>query len=334
MVFQVVLVLAFGCLAALLLLVLFEPGLSYRVVDARWRHDDPDFMRLLGVLVDAEVQRAETSTVLTNGAAFYESELAAIGEGRRSVHIEAFIFHPSPMGDRFLAALAACAQRGVKVRVVVDAVGSFPTPDSYFDPLRKAGGQVAWYQPIRWFTLKRFNNRSHRELIVVDGEIGFIGGAGIARHWSEPANGRPPWRDTMVRVTGSVVNGLQAAFLENWLEATGEIPTGADVCPPARGAEPGVPALVITGTPSPARASRARVLFQLLLATARETIEINSPYFLPDRSAKRELIAAAQRNVRVRIVVPGSHNNHPIARLASRRRYGALLAAGVEIHAS
>jgi len=331
MVFQFVLLTAFGCLLALVLLVLFEPGLPYRVVNAPLRHDDPGFVRLLGVLVDAEVQGAETATVLTNGAAFYAGELAAIGRSRRSVHIEAFIFHPSPIADRFLTALVECAKRGVAVRVVVDAIGSFPTPDSYFDALRNAGGRMAWYQPIRWFTLKRLNNRSHRELIVVDGETGFIGGAGISRHWSEPASGEPPWRDTMVRVTGSIVNGLQSAFLENWLEATGEILAGEDICRLDRGPATGVPALVVTGTPSPARASRARVLFQLLLATARETIEINSPYFLPDRSARRELIAAAQRHVRVRVIVPGKHNNHPIARLASRRRYGALLEGGVEI---
>jgi cardiolipin synthase len=331
MFFQVVLLVAFGCLLGLLLLVLFEPGLPYRVVDARLRHDDPDFLQLLGVLVDAAVQRASTATVLTNGAEFYEGELAAIGEAHRSVHVEAFIFHPSPVADRFLAVLEACARRGVAVRVVVDAIGSFPTPNAYFDRLREAGGHVAWYQPIRWFTLKRFNNRSHRELIVVDGAIGFIGGAGIARHWSEPAGGQPPWRDTMVRVTGSVVNGLQSAFLENWLEATGEILAGNDICCAEPAPLAGVPALVVTGTPSPARASRARVLFQILLATARETIEINSPYFLPDRSARRELVAAAKRNVRVRIIVPGRYNNHPSTRLASRRRYGALLEAGVEI---
>jgi cardiolipin synthase len=88
---------------------------------------------------------------------------------------------------------------------------------------------------------------------------------------------------------------------------------------------------VITGTPSPARASRARLLFQLALAAASRSIDINSPYFLPDRSARRELIAAAARNVRVRVIVPGKHNNHPLARLASRRHYGAMLGGSVEI---
>jgi len=331
MLFQLVLLFAFASSIALLLLVLFEPGLPYHVVDGEDGREAQDFPRLVGVLVGSEVQHTDTVEVLTNGDAFYAAELAAIQASRLSVHIEAFILHPSRISDRFLAALIACANRGVRVRVVVDAIGSFPTPNSYFDGLRAVGGRVAWYQPIRWYTLKRFNNRSHRDLIVVDGEVGFIGGAGIAAHWSEPAGGNPPWRDTMVRVTGSVVAGLQSAFLENWLEATGEILVGRDSFPPEQPLSRGAPAVVVAGTPSPARASRARLLFQLLLATASKSIEITSPYFLPDRSARRELIAAATRNVCVRLLVPGNHNNHPIARLASRRQYGELLRGGIEI---
>jgi cardiolipin synthase len=136
------------------------------------------------------VQHTDTVEVLTNGDAFYAAELAAIQASRLSVHIEAFILHPSRISDRFLAALIACANRGVRVRVVVDAIGSFPTPNSYFEGLRAAGGRVAWYQPIRWYTLKRFNNRSHRDLIVVDGKGDSWGGGHCGPHWSEPA-GQP-----------------------------------------------------------------------------------------------------------------------------------------------
>ena len=331
MLFQIILLIALACLLVLLLLVLFEPGLPYRVIDSDDTRDAKHFVHLVGRLVDSEVHHTDSAEVLKNGEAFYEAELAAIRASRTSVHIEAFIFHPSRIGDRFVAALTDCAKRGVNVRVVVDAIGSFPTPDAYFDGLRRAGGRVAWYQPIRWYTLKRFNNRSHRELIIVDGAVGFIGGAGISAHWSDCTSGDPPWRDTMVQVTGSVVAGLQTAFLENWLEVTGEILVGKDSFPLDDDPDGGAPAVVVIGTPSPARASRARVLFQLLLATASERIDINSPYFLPDRSARRELISAAGRNVRIRVVVPGKRNNHPVTRLASRRQYGELLRGGVEI---
>ncbi len=315
-----------------ILLVLFEPGLPYSVVGGSLPSDPGRALDLVGVLVDSNVHASHSIEVLTNGDSFYAAELEAISKARASVHIEAFIFHRSSIADRFLAALIDCARRGVHVRVVVDAIGSFPTPNSYFGELRRAGGQVAWYQPIRWYTLKRFNNRSHRELVIVDGIVGFIGGAGISAHWSEPDDGHPPWRDTMVRVDGPVVAGLQTAFLENWLEATGEILTGSDSFPELEPPAAGAPGLVVVSAPSPARASRARVLFQVLLASAREAVDINSPYFLPDRSVRRELVAAAARGVRVRVVVPGVHNNHPWARRASRRTYGELLSAGIEVY--
>ena len=332
MLFQVVLLISFACLAALLLLVLFEPGLPYRVVDFDNGVNAQNLPGLLAVLTDSDVHQADTIEILSNGDAFYTAELAAIQASRISVHIEAFIIRPSSITDRFLNILIDCANRGVIVRIIIDAIGSLTTPDSYFKALREAGATVAWYQPIRWYTLKRFNNRSHRDLIVVDGQVAFIGGAGIAEYWSDPPGNDLPWRDIMVQVTGSVVAGLQSVFLENWLEATGELLAGVNSLLHQRASQYGVSAVVVTGTPSPARASRARVLFQLALATASVSIEIHSPYFLPDRSARRELIAAAARGVHVRIIVPGKYNDHTIVRLASRRQYGELLRGGVEIY--
>jgi cardiolipin synthase len=317
-------------LAALLFLVLFEPGLSYRIATPVPHSTSAELIDLLGAITDSPVRGAEAIEVLTNGSTFYDAELAAIRAARDSVHMDVFIFHPSSIGDRFLEALIERARAGVTVRIVVDAIGSFPTPDRYFAGLRAVGGQVSWYQPIRWYTLKRFNNRTHREIIVIDGTVGFVGGAGIASHWLGPSAGRP-WRDTMLRVRGGLVAGLQAAFIENWLESSGEILANERLFPTPAAPAGSALGLVAIGTPSPARSSRARMLFQVLLAAAQKTIDINSPYFLPDASAEHEMIAAVARGVRVRVVVPGAANNHPIARRASRRRYGTLLAAGVEI---
>lgn len=256
----------------LLLLVLFEPGLAYRVeAPVAWSSSGA-FLHVLAAVTGSAVQHARTVEVLTDGEAFYEAELAAIRAAMKSVHIEAFIFHPGEIGDRFLAALVERAQAGVIVRVLVDAIGSFPTPDRYFAPLRAAGGIVAWYQPIRWYTLKRFNNRTHREIIVVDAETGFVGGAGIASHWFAGRRRERPSRDTMLRVTGGIVCGLQTAFVENWLEATGVILMDPHLFAATHPAE-GVTAFVAIGTPSPARSSPARVLFQAMLAAARETID-------------------------------------------------------------
>ena len=335
-IFHVVALGAVALLGALLLLVLFEPGLSYEIRAELPPCGTHESLGLIAALVDVPVMGRSRVEVLTDGTEFYEAELHAIRSARRSVHLEAYIFHPSRIADRFLDTLAERARAGVKVRVILDAIGSMETADRYFSPLREAGGKVEWYQPVRWHTLKRFNNRTHRELIVVDGEVGFVGGAGIAAWWTDDNDRGPPWRDTMARVTGPLAAALQSSFVENWLESTGEILAERGDFPYCR-AEDSEPAvgdtrgLVVTSAPSAGKATRARILFQLLLASARESVMINSPYFLPDRSVIRELERAVRRGASVNVIVPGRRNNHPIARRASRRRYGDLLRAGVRL---
>ena len=325
-------------LAALAMQVLFEPGLRYEVVGDLPDGGTHQFRSLVSALVDEPLMDAAGVEVLTNGASFYDSELRAIQDARQSIHIEAYIFHPSEVADRFIRALEEKSRDGVKVRLVIDAIGSAMTPQEYFRKLRMAGGEVMWYQPVRWRTLKRFNNRTHREVMVIDGEVGFIGGAGVAAWWVSGDGNGPAWRDTMVRVCGPLAVALQTSFVENWLESSGEILAIVKDFPSCLTAPeqprnlPNDWGLVVNSSPSAGKATRARMLFQLLIASARVSIKINSPYFLPDRSMQRELAAAVRRGVAVDVIVPGKLNNHPIARRASRRRYGALLAAGVRLH--
>lgn len=337
-VFSVLALFSITVLAALTLAVLFEPGLRYQIVGDLPRCETYEFRSLIGALVDEPLMDGAGVEVLTNGKNFYESELRAIQAARQSIHIEAYIFHPSAVADRFIQALEQKALAGVAVRLVIDAIGSMMTSEAYFAQLRKAGGQVMWYQPIRLRTLKRFNNRTHRELMVIDGEVGFIGGAGVAAWWDIGDAKGPAWRDTMVCVTGPLAVALQTSFVENWLESAGEvlaITQDFPSCLARTEPQPSVPleyGLVVNSSPTAGKATRARMLFQLLIASARQSIRINSPYFLPDRSVLRELAAAVRRGVAVDVILPGHLNNHPIARRASRRRYGALLDAGVRLH--
>ena len=341
MAFVIFSVIAWVVLGVLLLLVLFEPPLRYEVVAPPLPIDSDQFLCLLGALADAQVLRHSSVEILLGGEAFYESELEAIRGARRSVHIEAFLFTPGAITDQFIQALTERAKAGVQVRLVLDAIGCFHTPNRYFRDLRAAGGKVEWYQPIRWYTLKRVNNRTHRELMVIDGELGFIGGAGVAPHWLGGERGERPWRDMMCRVRGELVTGLQTAFAENWLESSNCILSDPAEFPLAIGGEtpeqrakepPGVRGMVVISTPTAARSTRARIVFQMLLASAKKSIHINSPYFLPDRSARQELLRAVQRGVKVRVMTPGAANNHPLTRLTSRGLYGELLKGGVEIY--
>ncbi len=313
-------------------LAFFGHGLSYEVKDPPSSGiDSPDFCSLLAFLTEAKLLHGNTLEVLTNGPCFYEAELAAIAAARTSINLEAYIFHKGKISERYVEALTERARAGVQVRLTLDYIGSLSTPLSYFKPLLDAGGQVRWYHPLRIRYIPQFDNRTHRELLIVDGSVAFIGGPGIADWWMWDIAKGKRWRDMMVRVQGPSAVALQAVFAQNWLRVSGEILTGGDYFSnESDGA--GSPALVVGSTPA-AGATQARILFQLLIASARKCIYVSTPYFLPSGSARRALIQAArERNVLVKILTPGDNNDQRLTRAASRNLYGSLLKHGIRIY--
>src|SRR5438445_3659274 len=216
-----------GFLSLMLFLALFEPPLPYRISKRPpLPLDSNPVRRLIAALGSRTFHPRNQIDVRPNGEVYYAAELEAIRQARHSVNIEAYIFKKGRVARAFLDALVERARSGVEVNMVIDAVGSFSTGRRTFNELRAAGGRVFFYHPIRWFNLPRINNRTHRELIIVDGKVGFIGGAGFCDHWRYD-HGRKSrkrrWRDTMFRVEGPAVRDLQATFAENWLETSGEV---------------------------------------------------------------------------------------------------------------
>jgi cardiolipin synthase A/B len=330
--FLIVAYVAIIIVAVLILVALFGPGLAYKVAAGIESSNDSDeFLHMLEALVDAKINRHTRLTVFTNGEQFYEEELAAISSAKHSINLEAYIFHEGEIGNRFVDQLAEQARNGLKANLVLDAVGNARTRKSLFAKLEAAGGHVSWYNGSRWNKLPRFNNRTHRELLVIDGHVGFIGGAGVADQWWKGEKGQPAWRDTMVRVEGDAVAHLQATFAENWLESCGEVLTGPEYFPKQQTEGEGA-ILVVNSTPSVGGATRSRILFQVLLASARKSIQITTPYFLPDHSLSDELIRAVRRRVKVQILVPGKKSDLWLTRNSSRVAYGRLLKAGISIY--
>ena len=311
------------------LVLLFTPRIDYHLTGPA--SDEAHLVRVLEEECQTRLHPGQRVEVLTNGGHFYPAMLAAIQQARYSINVEAYIFQPGHMADQVADALAERARAGVEVRVVLDAIGSSTMRwSSAAARLTEAGCHVDYYQRLKWYRLHRANNRTHRELLIVDGRIAFVGGAGVADWWHEASGPEdPPWRDTMVRVEGPVVASLQGVFSENWLECGGEILTSRASWPPAESAGP-VQALLIRSSPSD-RATTSRVAFQLLMACARESIDIHTPYFLPDHTLRRTLIDIVARGVRVRVLVPGPRTDQRLVRLASRRLYGQLLEKGVRI---
>jgi cardiolipin synthase len=318
---------------ALLFLALFEPPLPYKVSRSpSERLDSQEFVHVLSTLSRGALRPYDSIEVLTNGESYYANELDAIRRAQHSINLEAYIFQDGEVARQFLDALTEKAKAGVKVNLLIDAIGSASTTAGKLKPLTDAGGRAAWYNSVRWYTWPNVNSRTHRELLIIDGSTGFVGGSGWADHWLRDKKDNPRWRDTMVRVSGAIVSGLQGAFAENWLEATGEILTGREYFPivPPTGSEK---ALVVASAPSTGRSTEARVLFQLLLASAQHRIWITTPYFLPDSGIRHELIRAIkERQVDVKIVVPGHKSDHALTRNSSRGLYGDLLQNGAKIY--
>jgi cardiolipin synthase A/B len=320
-----------GCVFVVWLLVvtLFAPHIPY-TLHARLDCTAKDFIDSLNHVTLSSIHHDSRFDVLTNGTQFYPPMLSAIKAAKQSINMECYIFRPDGTGRAFMTAIMERARAGVTVKLVVDAVGSFRFGLSAVREMREAGCKVELYQRFKWYRLSRLNNRTHRELLIVDGTVAFVGGAGIGDQWARGLRGKAPWRDTMARVTGPVVSSIQGVFAENWVECVGEILCGPEYFPPLT--KTGDTSTIVVKSSPADRATACRVVFQTLIESAGKHIRINTPYFLPDKSLRQAFIATAKRGVRIDIIVPGSHTDQRWVRLVSRRKYNELLREGIRIY--
>jgi cardiolipin synthase A/B len=256
--------------------------------------------------------------------------LAAVRAARHNINFETYIYWSGAIGREFAEALAERASAGVQVQVLIDWVGSQKMDEALLDRMQLAGVTVERYHPLHWYNLARMNNRTHRKLLIVDGEVGFTGGVGIADIWQGDASDPGHWRDSHYRLQGPAVAQMQAAFMDNWIKATGNVLQGKEYFPelPVAGT---ASAQVFTSSPTGGGDSML-MMYLLSLTAAEHTIDLAASYFVPDDLTRGALLAALKRGVRVRIIVPGEHIDTEVVRKASRARWGELLEAGAEIH--
>jgi cardiolipin synthase len=320
---------------ALLITLLSTAGCSHIFGDKRTSYtykpdygvDSPQFQRSLEVL-GTEMVPHNRAIVLQNGAEFFPAMLDAIRAARASVNMEMFIFNKGQIATEFAQALAAKAQEGVEVRLLLDDWGSHP--GELEDLLTKAGVKLKWYKPLRIYSIYKVGNRTHRKILTIDGRIGFTGGVGIDDRWMGDARNPKEWRETMVQVEGPVVAQLQSIFTEDWVHTTGEVLHGERHFPPTPPAGE-LLAQAISASRSDA-SSMAKLLYYMAIQAARKSILIENAYFVPDGQIRRGLVHAVERGVDVRVVVPGPHIDIPIVRMASQFHYGELLDGGVKMY--
>jgi cardiolipin synthase len=294
------------------------------------RLGEPSFFPTLEAYAGAPIVGGNAVEILLNGEQIFPSVLEAIRSARRTITYAQYYYEEGPVARDIAAALAERCRAGVGVNVLLDAFGSLNMPRAYVTQMREAGCHVVWFRPLRQYVFRRYYHRNHRRILVVDGRIGFTGGAGVSRKWM--GNGRIPhhWRDTDVRVEGPIVEHLQAAFVENWLEATGMVLGGEAYFP--RPIEPRgqVHAQVVRSSPAGGSAAMYTTLL-LALSGARHSVLVTNPYFVLDDQMRDAVLRTVRRGVRVAVLVP-SVIDHNIVRQASRAQFGELLQAGVEIY--
>ncbi|MDM5177701.1 cardiolipin synthase [Massilia sp. DJPM01] len=291
--------------------------------------DDPQFRRSMGVLLGPPILEGNQVQVLLNGDQIFPSMLKAIREARHTITLETYIYWSESIGQEFTEALSERARAGVKVHVMLDFIGSIKMDNAAMEQMKQAGVQLQRYHKPVWWKFTRLNNRTHRKLLVVDGNIGFTGGVGIADQWRGAGQDKQHWRDTHFRVEGPVVGQMQAVFADNWTKATGAVLDGPHYFPPLKPLG-GHAAQMFSSSPSGGSESML-LMYLMAITAARDTIHLSSSYFVPDQLTIHALVAAAKRGVKVKIITPGEDIDSDLVRIASRERWGDVLAAGVEI---
>ena len=309
-------------------LVLAQDQFTLRVRSAV-SAEDPRHPSYVGALVGADTRRGNAYDVLTNGDQIFPAMLDAINNARRRISFETYIYDEGTVANQFTAALEAAAKRGVRVQLVVDAVGASSMDAAHAERLRAAGCLVAQFNAPAWYSLEEINYRTHRKILVVDGEIGFTGGAGVSDHWIGNADSKEHWRDTQVRIRGPIVRLLEGAFYENFVEADGALPPELDD-PTTEVGEEGA-SLLVRSSPTGGSNDLKR-LYLLAIASARRTIDIASPYFVTDESTRWSLADATSRGVKIRLLVEGDITDAMPVKYASRDKYDLLLRQGIEIY--
>jgi cardiolipin synthase len=290
---------------------------------------DVAFLQTMHALTGAPLAEGNSVTVLKNGVQIFPSLLAAIKAAKKTINLEFYIYWDGEIGRTFAEALAERARAGVQVKVILDAVGSSGMSQSLIDFMARNGVDLEWYHPLRWYTLSRVNHRTHRKLLIVDGEVGFSGGVGIADNWLGDADSKDHWRETVIRVEGPVVTQMQFAFMDNWVKSRGELLTGLDYFPQIKPRGDHI-TQVIKSSPSEG-ISTVKLLYIISIVAAERSIYINNAYFVPDPDTIRALEGAVRRGVDVRVVIPGDKTDVPIARQAGRLHYELLLRRGIRI---
>lgn len=271
--------------------------------------------------------------VLVNGDEIFPAMLHAIEEAEKQIDFLTFVYWSGDIAVRFAKALAKKADQGVKVRLILDCFGAHFMPAELSKLMIEHGVDLKWFRPLTRWKVWKSDNRTHRKVLICDKEVAFTGGVGIAEEWEGDARNPSEWRDTHFRIKGEAVSGLQAAFMENWIETMGFLPIDPDwendhVLPTGKEKDTLVQFL---RTSASVRWSDIIMLYQTLIKIAQDNIHITTAYFNPNSNIIQLLIEAVERGVDVNIMMPGKHMDKKLAKLTGEDAFEPLLEGGVKL---
>ena len=287
---------------------------------------DDVFKRTMGQLLGPPMLEDNDITILQNGDQIFPAMLAEIRSARHTITMENFLLKDGHVADAFVTALIDRAAAGVKVHLLQDAMGC----DRVFGPaMNRLRHSRVDLEVFRSFSPFQMNHRTHRKLLIVDGETAFLGGVGISDAWQGDGCTAGLWRDTHYRIRGTAAAQAQQAFIDNWMQTRGVLLHGADYFPKL--SEKGSRLCQVFKSSAGDGADNARVMLLLSLAAARQRICIANAYFIPGTLCRNTMVEACRRGVKIEIITPGPDFDSHLVRLAGKSRWGPLLEAGARI---
>ncbi|MEE1758709.1 MULTISPECIES: phospholipase D-like domain-containing protein [unclassified Streptomyces] len=286
--------------------------------------------RRLERLIGVAATEGNALTPLRNGDEIFAAMLGAIRRARHTVDMMTFVYWRGDIAREFAQALAERSRAGVRVRLLLDGFGSRLIETEQLETMERAGVQVAWFRKPLYLSPLKQNHRCHRKVLVVDEETAFTGGVGIAQEWCGDARDETEWRDTHVEVRGPAVDGIAAAFAQNWAECHDELFDERDRFVEHRPRGESI-VQVVRGSASLGWQDM-QTLMRVMLESAEERFRLATAYFSPDTYFVELLCATARRGVTVEILLPGPHTDKRVCRLAGQHHYDELIACGVRIH--
>ena len=293
------------------------------------------FFPTIAAHTDAPIMGGNKIDVLLNGEQTFPAMLKAIRGARKSITYAQYLYQDGAIAYELAEAFAERCRAGLTVKLLLDSHGGGKIPEDIPQLLTDAGCQLEWFRRVRLFQfitpweLVNYNYRNHRRILVVDGTLGFTGGHGVAEEWTGDGRTDGKWRDTDVQVEGPIVQQLQAAFVESWRDTTGHILGGDLYFPPLKPVGK-INAQVVKSSPL-GGTYESYMLLLLSITSARKSIHLSNPYFLPDERMQEALLEAVKRGVSVVVLTPGKID-HKLVYWASRRGFEPLLLGGIQIY--